>query len=177
MKSFRQYAIITVVLALMAPTLLPLQAKNIVAPKAYMFGFSASFTDSIVYFTDVQEIDSVWFTQKKKLLAGRSNYSYQLRDFFAEKMNLPKRTCVVIGSEKRKDVEKKLAKMKKQYTSTSKKSKPYEVRYITANEFQFRSVNVGEDDKTPTQAKTKKPKKEKKSGKRGKNGTPPPPRK
>jgi len=180
MKSFRHIALMTAVLALMASALLPLQAKNIVAPKAYMFGFSASFSDSIVYFTDIQEIDSVWFTQKKKMLAGRSNYSYQLREFFESKMNLPKRTCIVIGSQKKKDVEKKYAKMKKQYTSTKKKAKPYEVRFVTIDEFKFRSINMGGDDDTQKQEKTKKDKKDKKDkkkGKPGKNGTPPPPRK
>ncbi len=181
MKSFRHLATMTAVVLLMAAAILPVRAQNIVAPKAYMFGFSASFNDSIVYFTDIQEIDSVWFTQKKKLLAGRSNYSYQLRDFFADKMNLPKRTCVVIASQKLKDVEKKYAKMKKQYTG--KKAKPYDVRFITSSDFMFRSINMSDDNKTAKQEKPKKDKKDKKdkkgkkSGKPGKEGMPPPPRK
>ena len=28
--------------------------------KVYMFGFSASFTDSLVYMTAIQELDSAW---------------------------------------------------------------------------------------------------------------------
>ena len=42
-----------------------LSAQNIQVPKAYMFGFVASFNDSTVYFTDIQELDSVWVTKKK----------------------------------------------------------------------------------------------------------------
>jgi len=163
MKSFRQFATITAVFTLLATAMQSLQAQNVVSPKAYMFGFSASFNDSIVYFTDIQEIDSVWFTQKKKMLAGRSNYSYQLRDFFADKMNLPKRTCVVMAALKRKDLEKKYEKLKKQYTG--KKAKPYDVRFLTSDEFKFRSVNMGNQDNKVTQdnkKKKEKPKKEKK---------------
>ncbi len=32
-----------------------MEAKVKVAPKMYIFGFSASFKNSIVYFTDIQE--------------------------------------------------------------------------------------------------------------------------
>ena len=57
-----------------------------------MFGFSASFNDSIVYFTTIQEVDSVWFTQKKNMLAGRSNYSNQLREYCNDKLQNKKAT-------------------------------------------------------------------------------------
>ena len=52
-------------------------AQNKQVPKAYMFGFVASFNDSTVYFTDIQEMDNVWVTKKKDMIAGKSNYSYQ----------------------------------------------------------------------------------------------------
>ena len=35
-------------------------AKNVKLPKVYMFGFAASFNDTIVHFTEVQAVDSVW---------------------------------------------------------------------------------------------------------------------
>jgi len=118
------------------------QAKNFVVPKAYMFGFAASFNDSTVYFTNIQEVDSVWFTQKKHILAGRSNYSSQLRSYCTDKLDQPKRTCIVVCSPKRKDVEKKLAKMKKMYTQSGKTT--YDVRYIQEEDFKFQSVNMKE---------------------------------
>ena len=59
------------------------QAKNEMR-KAYVFGFASSFNDSTVYFTDIQELDSAWFTSKNKFLIGRENYSYQLRDYLSD---------------------------------------------------------------------------------------------
>ena len=178
MKLIRPITIATAILAVFVMSHIPAAARNKVVSKAYMFGFAASFNDSIVYLTDIQEVDSVWFTQKKKMLMGRSNYSYQLRDYFADKMNMPKRTCVVMAGMKRKDVEKKYEKMKKMYTST-KGNKQYEVRYLPGSDFTFKAVNMS--DSSDEQADKKKEKKEKKDKKKdnkrpprnGKMGPPP----
>ena len=160
---------------LMAAGSQTLSAQNIQVPKAYMFGFVASFNDSTVYFTDIQEIDSVWVTKKKHMIAGKSHYSYQLRDFFLRERNLPNRTCVVIGSEKRKDVEKKYAKMKQQYVY--KKKGAFDVRYLPLSEFKFTTVDLSIDEPVKVE-KTKKEKKQKPDGKRPpRDGKmPPPPR-
>ena len=48
-------------------------AKNEVKT-AYIFGFASSFNDSTVYFTDVQKVDSAYFTRKNKFLISRENY-------------------------------------------------------------------------------------------------------
>lgn len=152
---------ITLAVALMAAVAyMPASAKNIMVPKAYMFGFIASFNDSIVFFTDIQEVDSVWFQDKKKhLLAGRSNYSYQLREFFADNFNLKNRTCVVITDTNRKKIEKKYEKMKKQYTA---KGAQYDVHYVDATEFRFRPINMDDsDEEVVTQSTKKKDKKQK----------------
>ena len=119
-------------------------AQNILVPQAYMFGFAASFNDSTVFFTDIQQVDSVWVTKKKGFLAGRNSYSYQLRNYCEQKMNLPKRTCVVVSSLKRKEVEKKYKKMMKKYVG--KKAKNYDVRYIPSSDFKFVSVNMELDN-------------------------------
>ncbi len=176
MKPIRQLTIATAIVAMLAIANTPLRAKNYVTPKAYMFGFSASFNDSIVYFTDIQEVDSVWFMQKRKLLAGRANYSSQLREYCAGKLDMPKRTCVVISSEKRKDVEKKYEKMKRMYTQ-NKKGAIYDVRFITSSDFKFTSVNMDEGTEEPVAKPEKKKKdKPKKDGKRPpRDGKMPPP--
>ena len=44
----------------------------------YMVGVAASFTDSLVYFTDIQYIDSVKLDKKTNLLPERNQYSDQL---------------------------------------------------------------------------------------------------
>ena len=138
MKYLRQITL-TAVIILTATAYVQVSAKNHIVPKGYMFGFVASFNDSIVYFTDIQEVDSIWLTTKKNMLAGRSNYSYQLRDYFNTKLNMPNRTCIVISDVKRKKVEKKYLKMKKQYTKNSGK---YDVRFLPASEFEFQPVNM-----------------------------------
>ena len=138
MKFIRHITLAASLLAVLA--YVPSLAQNRVVPKAYMFGFVASFTDSIVFFTDIQEVDSVWLMPKKNILAGRSNYSYQLRNFCADSLGFKNRTVVVVSSLKRKDIEKKYAKMKKDYTE--KHAGKYDVNYIDASEFHFTPVNM-----------------------------------
>ena len=147
-----------VVMLLIMAAAVPVQGRNIPVPKGYMFGFVASFNDSIVYFTDVQELDTIWVTEKKHMVAGRSNYSYQLRDYFAQKMDMPKRTCVVVGGTSRKKVQKKYEKMKKMYSSTKSK-RHYDVRYLTQADFAFDPINMDDDQQAEKPAKEKEKKK------------------
>lgn len=39
-------------------------SKNKCVPKVYVFGLAASFNDSIVYLTNIQELDSAWIDDK-----------------------------------------------------------------------------------------------------------------
>jgi hypothetical protein len=172
MKSFRLFAFAAALLT--ASASLTTSAKNIQVPKAYMFGFVASFNDSIVYFTDIQTVDSVWVSSKKNLLAGGNHYSYQLRDHFAQQMNMPYRTCIVVSSLKRKDVEKKLQKMKQDYMVKNKGK--YDVRFLTESDFRFQTVNMAPDEQVAPQPKQKKEKKPKDASKRPpRDGKMPPP--
>lgn len=140
MKLIKQ---LTLAIVLMAAGTTNVQAQNVKVPHAYMFGFVASFNDSTVYFTNIQQVDSVWVTKKKKMLAGRNNYSYQLREFFAQKRNMPNRTCVVVANTDRKKVEKKYIKMKNKYLVKSKK--PYDVRNIADSDFKFSAVDMSNE--------------------------------
>lgn len=126
-----------------------LSAKNIVA-KTYIFGFAASFNDTIVHFTDIQEVDSVWIDSKTKFLQGRDNYSYQLRNYLNNQEHMRQRTCIVISDRDKSKLEKKYLKMRRLYTGeqSSKKSKKkqnprqFDVRYTTSSEFRFMPVNM-----------------------------------
>ena len=129
------------------------QAKNTTVPKMYMFGFAASFNDSIVHFTDIQTVDSVWIDQKTQFMLGRENYSYQLRDYLADKLQMPHRTCVVIYNQDRQKLEKEFLKMKRIYTTGKKKVKKKdrdndnvksnnELRTISSAEFKFNVVDM-----------------------------------
>ena len=133
-------------LALVLTATLPtqIQAKPVIAPKAYMFGFVANFTDSVIYMTDIQTIDSVMYDSKSKMLVGRNNYSYQLREYFTN-LDMPYRTCIAIFALTRKEAEKKYLKMKK--IDTVKCAGHYEVKTLNENEFHFKTVNVPLEEK------------------------------
>lgn len=81
----------------------------------YLAGVSASFTDSLVYFTDVQYLDSA-AVDDKGLLVGRALYSIQLKDYLEQKQNGKNRTCFMFFSRKKKNVQKELKKLKEKYT-------------------------------------------------------------
>lgn len=129
-----------IAIALMAAGTMKVQAQDVKVPQAYMFGFVASFNDSTVYFTNIQQVDNAWVTKKKQFLAGRNQYSIQLREFFANQRNMPNRTCVVIANVDRKKLEKKYIKMKNKYLIKSKK--PYDVRNISESDFKFETVDM-----------------------------------
>jgi hypothetical protein len=135
-----KYILFSLLLAVAIPT--EMQAKRMKVPKMYMFGFSASFQDSIVYMTDVQEVEGAWYDTKTKFLMGRQHYSYQLKDFLANNMQQPNRVCVVMYALTRKEAEKKFIKLRKEYTIKAKGK--YDVRYLTTADFHFQPVDMSE---------------------------------
>lgn len=85
----------------------------------YIVGVSASFTDSLVYFTDVQFVDSVKLN-KDSLLPQRQQYSYQLKTYLGNKTNTPNRTCFIYFNTKKEKLEKHIKKMKEKYQKNGK---------------------------------------------------------
>lgn len=155
-------------LALAATCSLAVSAKN--EPKTgYIFGFAASFNDSTVYFTSVQQLDSVYFTGKSNFLVSRENYSYQLRDYL-EQAGLGYKTCMVMYDKNQKKAEKKWNKLYLKYTQKpkSKKAKngqqvevaptPYQVKTISNGEFSFKAIQPTEEE-LQEPVKAPKPKK------------------
>ncbi len=133
-----------ILLALLLAGALPqeMEAKRIKVPKMFMFGFSASFQDSIIYMTDVQEVEGAWYETKSKFLLGRQHYSYQLKDFLANTRQQPNRVCVVMFALTRKEAEKQFIKLRKEYTVKAKGK--YDVRYLTTTDFKFQPVDMSE---------------------------------
>lgn len=175
----RDLALTLVVATLLLP--LSLQAKNEMK-KAYLFGFAYSFNDSIVYFTDIQEMDSLWFTSKQHFLVNRDNYAYQLRDFLSS-IGQNNRTCIVEYAFKRKDIEKKWNKLNTRYSSNSKtrlkqekKHKevkpPFQIKNLVNEEFMFQPIAPTEEETLEEQAKVSK-KEKKAKGKKGDHPAPP----
>ena len=80
----------------------------------YIVGVSASFTDSLVYFTDIQFVDSVELG-KNDLLPMRDQYSDQLDIYLEHKLGMKDRTCFIYFNEKKAKLEKDIKKMKDKY--------------------------------------------------------------
>lgn len=80
----------------------------------YMAGVSASFTDSLVYFTDIQFLDSAQ-VDGKGFLVGRSQYSLQLKDYLETKEGGKNRTCFMFFNLKKNKLQKELQKLKEKY--------------------------------------------------------------
>ena len=80
----------------------------------YIVGVSASFSDSLIYFTDIQFVDSV-VLDKDKMLPMRGQYSDQLDAYLEQKLGLENRTCFIYFNTNRKKLEKAIRKMKEEY--------------------------------------------------------------
>ena len=135
--------LLVLLLAVAMPT--TVQAKNTKKTKMYMFGFSASFKDSVIYMTDVQEVNDVWYNTKDKFLIGRDLYSQQLKNYLSTTLQQPNRVCVVIFATERKTAEKKFIKMRTQYTSAKSKKK-YDIRYLNSSEFKFQAIKLDDEE-------------------------------
>ena len=85
----------------------------------YMAGVSASFTDSLIYFTEIQYLDSV-LLDKAKLLPMRVQYSEQLEDYLENNLGLKDRTCFIYFDVKKAKLEKTMKKMKDKYKKDGK---------------------------------------------------------
>ena len=121
------------------------EAKPKQMPKVYIFGFSASFKNAVVYITDIQELDSAWIDSKTKFLLGRDTYSTQLKDYLTQSVNDPHRTCVVMFSTEKAKAEKKYMKLKRTYTVKAKAKDGYEVKYLDRKNFEFEPVDMSPD--------------------------------
>ena len=80
----------------------------------YVFGVGASFKDSVVYFTEVQLVDSV-VLDKSGFLPEREMYAYQLKNYLEYQKGKPDYTCAIYFSEHKSKLEKELSKVRKAY--------------------------------------------------------------
>ena len=87
----------------------------------------------LVYFTEIQLLDSVRL-DKNKMLPERSQYSYQLKNYLENEEGLTNRTCFVYFSNSRKKLQKTINKMKIKY----QKGKTLLIREVNPNAFKFK---------------------------------------
>jgi predicted solute-binding protein len=99
----------------------------------YAFGIAASFTDTIVYYTEIQALDSAKLN-KHKFLPNRDAYSYQLKNHLEYERNIPNRVCMIYFSNNKKNLEKEATKLLNKY----KKNKGITTQRIDVAEFRFK---------------------------------------
>lgn len=101
----------------------------------YILGVAASFNDSIVYFTQVQELRGVCLEKKTGFLPGRSGYAYQMKNFIEQTYQKPNYTCMIYFSKKRKTIDKEVTRMMKKYQAQKAKG---QLTTIDTRSFQFK---------------------------------------
>ena len=111
MKIFKLFTLALVLTAFAVKV----QAKLRQPAHVYMFGFSASFKDSVVYITEIEDVKGAWIDSKSKFLQNRDSYSYQLKQHMTDQYQEPERVCVVFYATSKKEIEKKLKKLRKKY--------------------------------------------------------------
>ena len=98
----------------------------------YVFGVGASFKDSVVYFTEVQAVDSVVLTDG--FLPSREQYAFQLKNFLEFQKGKPDYTCAIYFSEHKARLEKEASKVRRQYA----KGDTYKLEDVKTTEFVFK---------------------------------------
>ena len=98
----------------------------------YAFGIAASFTDTVVYFTDIQILDSAKVS-KEGFLTHRDLYSYQLKNYVEDNGLQQNSTCMIYFSENKKKLGKEAAKVVGKF----KKNKTVAVEKIDPQNFRF----------------------------------------
>ena len=126
---------ILVVLCLVVPSLSfakdgKEEVKKKVKTEVYMFGVSLSFTDSVVYFTEIQHMEGAII--ENKLLPNRHLYAYELKDYMSYEEGKPGRSSFIYFSDKRSKLEKKELKIRKRLLYNGEKT----VRYL-GSKFKF----------------------------------------
>ena len=81
-------------------------------------GVSASFCDTVIYFTDVQMVENLEL--KNKMLPQRSHFSEQLKEYIENKYGTPNQTSFVYFSGKKEKLAKKMKKMQEKYRKDGK---------------------------------------------------------
>ena len=113
-------------------------AKGYKPAKVYMFGFSESFNDSTVNFTDIQAIDAFVENNHTHFLINRDEYSYQLRYYIESRQLNSYPTCIVVYAFTEKEAMKKYIKLQERYTKKAKQK--YIVNAIPSSQFHFKTV-------------------------------------
>ena len=108
-----RYYLIGLLCAVQLPTFAANKDKNEEPKRVYMYGVAVNFNDSTMYMTDVHYLDSM-IINKDGSLQNYIGYSMQLKAFLEGTLGETDQTCAVIYSDKKKKLEKRFLRMRKE---------------------------------------------------------------
>ena len=114
--------------------------------KVYGFGIAASFKDTVVYFTEIQELDSA-IVDSKGFLKSRPAYSQQLKSYLEDEQKLAYQTCMIYFSKDKDQLRKKENKLRKVYM----KDKSIVIQNIASTAFHFTKPQDSSDEAVTVQ--------------------------
>lgn len=98
----------------------------------YIFGFAASFTDSVACQTAVQRLDSAWL-DSHDFLVDRSLYSLQLQMYMEQEEKMTNAITTVYFSKSERKMQRLWAKLRRKYEAAQNV-----IHHVTpADKFQF----------------------------------------
>ena len=139
MMKMKRHLLLTLIVLVSACMLTSFTKSDAVLKKprtgVYVFGFSASFTDSTVYFTPIQYLDGVVLEKKTKFLPGAPEYSFQLKDYLEQQRGEKNRVCAIFADETKAKAEKHFINVRKRYLNQK-----MNVVFLTEQEFQYQKI-------------------------------------
>ncbi len=132
--------------------------------RIYIFGFAASFTDSIAAQTSIQTLDDAWIDPSHDFLVDRSLYSLQLQNHMQAEEGCKNAICSVFFSKNPRKLQRTWKKIRKRY----EQAEGLQMRLLTEERFSFKAeeyheITIGEE--TPVQTESKASSKKKKRSK------------
>ena len=152
--NFKHWGVLACLLGLVGMSL----SAKVERTTVYIFGFSASFTDSVAYITDVQQLDSAYIETKYDFLMDRVVYSDQLQTYLEAVKQMPNSTCTVFFHTKKNKLMEEYNKIRKRYSG----DESVMLKELTDGGFKFQSPVYEPPVKvTPEPVESKAAKKEK----------------
>lgn len=111
--------------------------KKVKEQNVYAYGVAASFNDTVVYYTEIQLLDSVKL-DKNGFLPGRELYSVQLRNHVEYQLLKPRYTCMIYFSDNLEKLQKNAQKVLGKY----KANKQMRVEAIDPKTFTFKKPEL-----------------------------------
>lgn len=126
--------------------------KKVVQKPVYMVGVGISLVDSMVFITDMHQVDGVTIEKKTKFLMDRQLYSFQLKRYLEATYKGGAYVTAVFFSPKRKQMENRYLSLHKRYVQ----SKEFRMHLVDQGMFRFKAEEYIEQEEQPDPSNKKK---------------------